>query len=163
MQQDMTREWVVMKFGGSSVSSVDCWKTICSQVKRNAEDGKHVLVVVSALTGVTDLLTRLCSETVPEDSGSLLSELRSRHLQLLGELGLPVPGDFRERWNELAGLLKDRETCLLPEERTLAMAHGELLSSIIGQQALRLARMMAVPLHCLNTAPWCRPNKGRTP
>ena len=55
MQQEMTREWIVMKFGGSSVSSVDCWKTICNQVKRNAEDGKHVLVVVSALTGVTDL------------------------------------------------------------------------------------------------------------
>ena len=139
MQQDMTREWVVMKFGGSSVSSADCWKTICSQVKRNAEDGKHVLVVVSALTGVTDLLTRLCAETVPEDSDSLLSELRSRHLQLLDELGLEVPGDFRERWNKLADWLKDRDAHLLPEERALVMAHGELLSSIIGQQALRAA------------------------
>jgi diaminopimelate decarboxylase/aspartate kinase len=139
MQQDMTREWVVMKFGGSSVSSVDCWKTICSQVRRNAEDGKHVLVVVSALSGVTNLLTRLSSETVPEDSDSLLSELRSRHLRLLVELGLEAPGEFGRRWNDLEDLMKGRGTRLSPEQRALVMAHGELLSSIIGQRVLLAA------------------------
>ncbi len=139
MQQEMTREWIVMKFGGSSVNSVDCWKTICHQVKRNAEDGKHVLVVVSALSGVTNLLTRLSSDTDPEDRDNLLSELRNRHLHLLDKLGLKVPGEFGRRWNDLVDLLKEGSTRLSPEKRVLVMAHGELLSSIIGQQVLLAA------------------------
>ena len=94
MQQEMAREWVVMKFGGTSVSSADCWNTICSQVNRNLEEGKRVLVVVSALSGVTNLLTRLVADTVPEDMDSLLSDLKSRHLSLLSELGLEVSGEF---------------------------------------------------------------------
>lgn len=139
MQQEMAREWVVMKFGGTSVSSVDCWKTICKQVNRNVEDGKYVLVVVSALSGVTNQLTRLAADTVPDDMPSLLSELRNRHLSLLDELGLEVPGQFEARWNKLAGLLDGRSPGLPDETKALVMAHGELLASTIGQQALLAA------------------------
>jgi len=139
MQQDVTRDWVVMKFGGTSVSSVGCWETICNQVQRKLKDKKSVVVVVSALSGVTDLLTRLCSDTVPADNQSLLSELRERHLCLLDQLGLEERGEFEHCWNGLAQMLTDRDTGLRPEQRVLVMAHGELLSSMIGQQALLAA------------------------
>ena len=71
MQQEQARQWVVMKFGGTSVSSVRCWKTICGQAKKNVQDGKPVLIVVSALSGVTNLLTSLVADTVPERYGCL--------------------------------------------------------------------------------------------
>jgi diaminopimelate decarboxylase/aspartate kinase len=59
MQQAASGQWIVMKFGGTSVSSIACWGTICEQVRRHLDEGKQVLVVVSALSGVTNLLSRL--------------------------------------------------------------------------------------------------------
>jgi diaminopimelate decarboxylase/aspartate kinase len=139
MQQEMTRQWVVMKFGGTSVSSADCWKTICSQVERNVQDGKRVLVVVSALSGITNLLTRMSSDQLSEDIDGLLSDLRAGHVQLLDALGLAVSGQFETHWNNLADLLENRELTLSCEQRALVMAHGELLSSCVGQQVLTAA------------------------
>ncbi len=139
MQQDVTRKWVVMKFGGTSVSSAACWKTICDQVRRNVQEGNHVLVVVSALSKVTNLLTRLGSGDLTAGSDSLLFELRDRHLRLLDELGLEASGEFELRWNTLAELVKDQGSPPSPEKRALVMAHGEFLSSIIGQQVLLAA------------------------
>ena len=40
MQKEVARNWVVMKFGGTSVSSADCWSTICDQAKRHLDEGK---------------------------------------------------------------------------------------------------------------------------
>ena len=49
--------WVVLKFGGTSVSRRNRWDTIGRLAsKRMAEDGARVLVVVSALSGVTNEL-----------------------------------------------------------------------------------------------------------
>ena len=46
--------WIVLKFGGTSVSRRDRWDTIGALMKRRArEEGTNVLVVVSALSGVT--------------------------------------------------------------------------------------------------------------
>ena len=46
--------WVVKKFGGSSVSSSECWATIIAQAREGLDSNRKVLIVVSALTGVTD-------------------------------------------------------------------------------------------------------------
>ena len=58
-RQQTQRRWLVMKFGGTSVSSAKHWKTICDQAGERLRDGWHTLIVVSALSGVTNLLTRL--------------------------------------------------------------------------------------------------------
>ena len=39
MQQELTREWVVMKFGGTSVSSVENWETIARLVQARLDAG----------------------------------------------------------------------------------------------------------------------------
>lgn len=67
MTKQQARSWVVMKFGGTSVSSVDCWKTICEQARGNIGAGHRVLIVVSALSDVTNLLTRLAEVPVAEE------------------------------------------------------------------------------------------------
>ena len=49
--------WIVLKFGGTSVSRRHRWDTIGRLAKRRAdESGARVLVVVSALSGVTNEL-----------------------------------------------------------------------------------------------------------
>ena len=52
--------WIVLKFGGTSVSRRHRWNTIGKLAKQRAdEQGARVLVVVSALSGVTNELTAI--------------------------------------------------------------------------------------------------------
>ena len=52
--------WIVLKFGGTSVSRRHRWDTIGRLAKRRAEENDaRVLVVVSALSGVTNELTAI--------------------------------------------------------------------------------------------------------
>ena len=51
--------WVVMKFGGTSVSSAAKWNTIAEVVSWRVDEGVRPLIVCSALTGVSDQLERL--------------------------------------------------------------------------------------------------------
>jgi diaminopimelate decarboxylase/aspartate kinase len=139
MQQEMTREWVVMKFGGTSVSSAECWNTICRQVKHNVLDGKRVLIVVSAISGVTNLLSRLVEQEATKDTDSLKAELRTRHTRLLEALGMPGSRRFEIHRDKLAALLEKRPATLDAHQKALIIAHGELLSSSIGKQVLAAA------------------------
>ena len=139
MENKQAREWVVMKFGGSSVSSVESWGTICSQVRMNRDAGKKVLVVVSALTGVTDFLTRLAARPGRKQASAILAEIETRHRDLISGLGLDNTGTFESRWEGLVRLAADERGADDPASRALMLAQGELLSSTIGQLALTAA------------------------
>jgi aspartate kinase len=60
---DMAR--LVMKFGGTSVGSVDRMKNVAAKVKREVEAGNQVAVVVSAMSGETNRLVDLCKQVDP--------------------------------------------------------------------------------------------------
>ncbi len=139
MQSKETRHWVVMKFGGSSVSSEDCWVTICGQARKNLEAGKQVMIVVSALSGATDLLSRLADGAGPDDRKDILTALNSRHRQLLESLNLAASDRFENHWQSLRSLASAARTALQPEQRALMLAHGELLSRSIGASVLAAA------------------------
>ena len=47
---------VVLKFGGTSVSSPERWRTIAWVVTQHLSAGDRVVLVHSAIRGVTDLL-----------------------------------------------------------------------------------------------------------
>ena len=53
---------IVMKFGGTSMAGIERIRSVASRVKREAEAGNEVLVVVSAMAGETDRLVQLCRE-----------------------------------------------------------------------------------------------------
>lgn len=139
MSEAGTRPWVVMKFGGTSVSSVDCWETICAQAGKNIDAGEQVLIVVSALSGVTNLLTRLSEAPPAEERVTLLAEIESRHLQLIEALGQEPSAAFDEHWQTLDGLVQNESSGFSPGQRALILAHGELLSSSIAYQVLAAA------------------------
>src|SRR5919106_1186775 len=56
---------IVMKFGGTSMAGIERIRSVASRVKREAEAGNEVLVVVSAMAGETDRLVQLCREAAP--------------------------------------------------------------------------------------------------
>jgi diaminopimelate decarboxylase/aspartate kinase len=143
MNQPVDRQWIVMKFGGTSVSSATCWTTICQQAAARLAEGKRVLMVVSALSGTTNLLTEMADGTHSRPARDILAEIESHHRDLLTSLGLPYPTEFERHWERLAGLAARCEAPLDPADRALLLAHGELLSSSIGREVLRAAGLDA--------------------
>ena len=62
---------LVMKFGGTSVATVERIKNVARHVKREVEAGYDVAVVVSAMAGKTNELVAWCKEAAPlYDAGS---------------------------------------------------------------------------------------------
>lgn len=128
-----------MKFGGTSVANSDAVTRVISTV-RGRLDEKPV-VVVSALSKVTDLLYKISDEAARRNrSGAmeLLGQLRSRHLDLAGELMPDDPvqcGTAKEKVNEICDALTSfvDAVCavgeLSPRSKAIIISNGEYLSS----------------------------------
>ena len=56
---------LVMKFGGTSVASIDRIRNVARHVKREVDAGHDVAVVVSAMAGTTNELVAWCSDASP--------------------------------------------------------------------------------------------------
>ena len=56
---------IVMKFGGTSMAGIERIRSVAERVKREAEAGSQVAVVVSAMAGETDRLIQFCREAAP--------------------------------------------------------------------------------------------------
>ena len=56
---------IVQKFGGTSVGNPERIKNVARRVARSREEGDQIVVVVSAMSGVTDGLIKLAKEIVP--------------------------------------------------------------------------------------------------
>jgi aspartate kinase len=61
---------IVMKFGGTSMAGIERIRHVAELVRREAERGNQVLVVVSAMAGETDRLVQLCREAAPLHNAS---------------------------------------------------------------------------------------------
>lgn len=68
---------VVQKFGGSSVADIDRIQHVARHVVATAEQGHHVVVVVSAMGKTTDVLMQMAKEIDPEPARRELDMLLS--------------------------------------------------------------------------------------
>ncbi|TNJ33666.1 bifunctional aspartate kinase/diaminopimelate decarboxylase [Arenimonas terrae] len=132
-------DWIVLKFGGTSVSRRHRWDTIGRLMKRRAdEEHVRVLVVVSALSGVTNELQAICDgHADPAGTHARIGALVHRHEDFAGELGVD-PGALTERLAALIMLGDDpRAAAGTLDWQAEVMAQGELLSSTLGVAYLR--------------------------
>ena len=70
---------IVQKFGGTSVGNPERIKNVARRVARSREEGDQIVVVVSAMSGVTDGLIRLAKEIVPLPSERDQDQERTTH------------------------------------------------------------------------------------
>ena len=105
MEKEDARQWVVMKFGGTSVASARCWDTIAGQARRHLDAGHRVLIVVSALSGVTDLLNRLADGVSDSDAADIRVRLKEQHEGLVGALDLQPSAEYAKHWDGLRRLI----------------------------------------------------------
>jgi len=80
---------IVMKFGGTSVGSVAALQQVTGIVKKAREQGNEVVVVASAMSGVTDLLLRGARQAEAGDvttAGQARQEIMAKHTQVIEAL-----------------------------------------------------------------------------
>ena len=130
----------VLKFGGSSVGSL----TAIRHVKTIVEAcDTPVVVVVSALGGVTDTLYDMARTASKGDMGYMaqFTEMEERHVQLVRDLGMndtPASVEVAHLFDELRNIL--RGVCFIQDisERIIdsIVSYGERLSSVIVAQLI---------------------------
>ncbi len=129
--------WIVLKFGGTSVSSRHRWDTIGRLAGQRAQqEGARVLVVVSALSGVTNALQAIADDVA--DADARIAAMVARHREFAGELGLDADAVLGARLAAVQALASDpraatREFAWQAE----LLGQGELLSSTLGAAYLR--------------------------
>lgn len=122
-----------MKFGGTSVATLPRWQNIRELVASRRAEGARVLIVVSALSGITDALRQLCAEPASEARRAQARDITQRHHELLEHMQLAAPDTLDARLSGLAELA-DRGAATLGELAWTArvQGHGELMSSALG-------------------------------
>jgi diaminopimelate decarboxylase/aspartate kinase len=130
--------WIVLKFGGTSVSSLANWKNIAAVARRRRDEGAKVLIVHSAVSGITDRLERMLAAALAGEHDAALAAIEARHLQLCDELGIGTSPRLTGYFTELRQIAQGISLMREISERTRArvMANGELLATEIGSRFL---------------------------
>jgi bifunctional diaminopimelate decarboxylase / aspartate kinase len=132
-------QWVVLKFGGTSVSSLANWRNIAQIARSRVATGARVLIVHSAVTGITDKLEKLIESALRGSQEEVFAAIQERHRRLAAELQIPVSAALERQFQELgqisAGVALVGE--LSDKTRARVMAAGELMATDLGARFLR--------------------------
>ena len=93
--------WMVLKFGGTSVSSLANWTNIARVAAERCSEGARVLIVHSALSGITDRLERLLDAAIAQAPEEELRHIEERHQRLAAELRVTPPVEVERQLAEL--------------------------------------------------------------
>lgn len=146
--------WRVLKFGGTSVGSPAALLAACGIVRRAAGESR-VIVVASALSGVTSEIARELDAALARDPAwrDGFRALRERHREQLaavarGRAGVPAADALDRGLERLRDLLRAVELLgeASPRTRAWVLAVGERLSTPIFAAALAAAGLAAEPL-----------------
>ena len=146
----MAKARLVMKFGGASVGSASALAQVLKIIAGEAARWESVIVVVSALDGVTDMLLEAAQlARIANQRGyrRIAANLRSRHLAIMDELPLDGPerstlsADIDQLLSEMLDhclrIASHLNTDLAPINSDAVVALGEQLSARIIAALLR--------------------------
>lgn len=138
----MSDQWRVLKFGGTSVAGLAQWQTIATLVTERQRDGGRVLLVCSALAGVTNLLEAIASPDA--EDASLLNAILDKHRVLAKALNINADALIEQFSASLQSRVRNFRKSPKPENKAALFALGEWMSSSLGH--LYLSKTMAVEL-----------------
>lgn len=129
----------VLKFGGTSVGSAQTIQTILDILKKEVESKEKPVVVLSAMSGVTNLLSSMAEDAaIGVDFTASLAELEKRHFDVVKSLlGIqhqnPAFTRLKIYFNQLEELLQGILTLreLTPKTRDLVLSYGERCAALM--------------------------------
>lgn len=126
-------DWIVLKFGGTSVSTLENWQKIVSVVEKRRKEGFKVCLVHSALSGVSNILQDIVEQ--PGDNlMQKVEQVKQKHIDLGKSLGIDtidlLADDFEELEHIVKGIELIGEAGYRVHARLLAM--GELMATKLG-------------------------------
>ncbi len=136
----MSRCIKVLKFGGSSLGTVDRIRTVTGIIANVAREYQPVVVIVSALQGITDQLERVADETDQCVAEEQINAVIDRHLAFGDTLLTEYERDIYRGFVDVTtvSLLKKMTHGASPEVvRDEILAVGERLSAPLIAAALR--------------------------
>lgn len=124
-----------MKFGGTSLGLPENFRTAVRLANREAP--RDPIVVVSALAGITNLLSNFCAS--PERRGALAAQLEEHHLEFARGVGLEQDAlaALLSAWRGDAAALAPVAGPIAAADRDRILAYGERLSAALFAAALR--------------------------
>jgi len=126
--QIMSKRLIVMKFGGTSVGSAERFRQ-CAEIVAGAARHDRIVVVVSAVAGVTDLIFRTIDAARRGDSVATEANLKQFefiHQQLLAELFDRKPGLPGSAYKAVQDFIADVFEQLRSSSRALLALHSDV-------------------------------------
>lgn len=135
----MQKQFVVLKFGGSSVGEANHWLTITNQVKQQLNNQTRPLLVLSALKNVSNLLEALLHQAIAGVYQQPIEHLRELHIGFSAQLGLDLTNQLSSLFEDLCSDCQTifNQGVISPQLHASIVATGELLSTTIGSHYLR--------------------------
>ncbi len=134
---DSSQAWLVLKFGGTSVSSAANWHNIATILRARIAEGFRPVVVHSALSGVTDRLESLLTAATAGTHGAVLDDIEAAHRRLAEQLKLVPNRDFEGFLRELRDIANQSFARSIDDAvRARVLAMGELLATTLGAEFL---------------------------
>ncbi|MBI2597150.1 aspartate kinase [Candidatus Daviesbacteria bacterium] len=143
---------IVAKFGGTSVSSKERIYAICQVIKSQLE--KEPIIVVSALSGVTDLLLSFLLVKSKAQTVKKLQELKTLHKKLIdslwdGEKAQQTLKFIDNNLEKITKLLKKKTNTKRFSDKLVSF--GEIMSSyiiaqVLESQGIRASQIIATEL-----------------
>jgi diaminopimelate decarboxylase/aspartate kinase len=133
------KDIIVLKFGGTSVSSLTRWKNISDIVKERSREAKKTIVVCSAIRGISDRLEKLIDNILRVDFKIGLDEIKTIHYNLAKELGIDGKEILKDEFDYLerilfgASYLEEKG----PKITAKVMSFGEILLTHLGTEFLK--------------------------
>ena len=131
----------VLKFGGTSVANSESISKVISILNNNQDN--NILVVVSALGGITNLLQK-CLTHKGKSTDNVLKEIEERHLEIINNLSSTnvqgyLKSFLKEKLNQLEEILDAISKIDEVTKKTVSkvLTLGEVLSSNIIFQILK--------------------------
>lgn len=129
----------ILKFGGTSVGSVESIKAVLAIVKESYVAGEKPLVVLSAMSGITNLLTKMAEDAAEGKPFAVdLKLLEEKHFEVVKKLIAvkfqnPVLTRLKLLVNELEDLLQGVTALkeLSNQSKDLIISYGERCSNYL--------------------------------
>lgn len=143
---------IVLKFGGTSVSSISNVRNIAQILKSRKSP---YIVVVSAFSGVTNLLEKIGNDALSGRYAATLSEIKSIHHEKINAYNISTPSQIDEYLDKIDAICRSIATLQDLSDKTIATltSFGELMSSQILHRHLVYN---GIDIHYQDTRNWIK-------